>query len=139
MQGPCGHKGYKCGDCGFFICQTGHCINSDHRCPPTYQTIIGQTAVDAAKDATIAHLTAELEAARAERDGWRARHAHTAQLSAEASVAELEAALKKIATGTAPEADPDTGELIECWMDADEMREIALDAIRAAYPVTKSS
>lgn len=62
--------------------------------------------------------------------------------AAEARVAELEAALKKIETGTAPEADPDTGELIECWMDADEMREIAiraLDAIRAADPVTKSS
>lgn len=72
----------------------------------------------------------------------QAADAHTAQLAAEAKLAVAVDALKKIATGTAPEADPDTGELIECWMDADEMRETAiraLDAISAADSVTKSS
>ena len=96
-----------------------------------------------AADAHAAQLAAEarLEAMQvvleltAQAGSFNARTAENAK----ARVAELEAALKKIATGTAPEADPDTGELIECWMDADEMREIAIAAIRAADPVTKSS
>lgn len=41
----------------------------------------------------------------------------------------LRVALNKIANGTTAEAEPDTGELIECWMGADEMQEIARAAL----------
>jgi hypothetical protein len=40
-------------------------------------------------------------------------------------------ALQKIAHGTTPEADPDTGELVECWMGHEEMQEIARAALAA--------
>ena len=86
-----------------------------------------------------AHASARESALQALAAYGQAAEAHEAQLAAEAMLAVAVDALKKIATGTAPEADPDTGELIECWMDADEMREIAIAAIRAADPVTKSS
>jgi hypothetical protein len=82
----------------------------------TYRTIIGQTAIDAEKDATT------LTALQAERDAAVAR-------AEAAEVAKLVEALQKIAHGTTPEADPDTGELIECWMGADEMQEIARAAL----------
>lgn len=61
----------------------------------------------------------------------QAQEAHTARLEAEARVKALEAALRRIENGTTPEADPDTGELVECWMGADEMKEIASAALPA--------
>jgi hypothetical protein len=45
--------------------------------------------------------------------------------AAEAQLAQAVEALRKIEQATTGEADPDTGELIEVWMDADEMQEIA--------------
>ena len=44
-------------------------------------------------------------------------------------IVELEAALRKIADGVVAEADPDTGELIECSMSEEEMRGIALSVL----------
>lgn len=44
-------------------------------------------------------------------------------------ILELEAALQKIADGVVAEADPDTGELIECSMSEDEMQAIARKAL----------
>jgi hypothetical protein len=53
-------------------------------------------------------------------EGWGV--ADKKRLEAEDKLAK---ALRKIELGTTGEADPDTGELIEVWMGADEMQEIA--------------
>ena len=47
-------------------------------------------------------------------------------------IAALVEALRRIQSAVSPEADPDTNELIECWMSADEMQEIASAALTKA-------
>ena len=51
-------------------------------------------------------------------------------------VAALVEALRRIQYAVSPEADPDTGELIECWMSGDEMQEIASAALAALTTAT---
>lgn len=46
-------------------------------------------------------------------------------------VAALVDALSRIENGTCGEADPDTGELVECWMGEEEMQEVARAALSA--------